>query len=440
MDAAERLIPYSPRRAFVPYHIRQERWACLVAHRRAGKTVATVNDLLARNLANKRPRPVSAYIAPFMRQARQAAWDYLKFYAAPALADQPNETRLAVNLINGGTIQLFGGDNPDALRGMYLDDVVLDEFADMRPGLWTSVVLPALGDRDGAATFIGTPKGHNEFHKVWERAQTDEQWFALMLKASETGLLPAEFLAEAAKSMTTDEYDREFECSFEAAIRGAYYGGEMRAALESGRIGFHPHNPALPVDTAWDIGTHDSTAIWFAQFIGQELRIIDYHEDRGQGVDHYARVLQNKPYSRGRCWVPHDAKVLEWGGGKTRVESMISLGLKPELVPNVSIEDGINAVRLTLPRCTFNASTCEEGVEALRQYRVDEDSKMLDPRTNAPLLKGRPLHDWTSHAADAFRYLCLAYRQEAGLVKPRIENAGTVTLPGIPKAQRRRRI
>lgn len=399
--------------------------------------MATVNDLIARNLQNRRPRPVSAYIAPFMRQARQAAWDYLKHYARPALADVPNETRLSVTLQNGGVVQLFGGDNPDALRGMYLDDVVLDEFADMRPGLWTSVVLPALGDRGGSATFIGTPKGHNEFHDVWKRAQDDPTWFALMLKASETGLLPADFLEEAQGAMTDDEYDREFECSFEAAIRGAYYGKEMRKATEDGRVGFFPHDPALPVETAWDIGTHDSTAIWFAQLIGKELRLVDYYENRGEGVAHYASVLQGRGYRYSKHWVPHDAKVLEWGGGKTRVETMISLNLRPELVPNVSIEDGINAVRLTLPRCTFDEKRCNEGVEALRQYRVDEDSKMLDPRTNEPLLKGRPLHDWSSHAADAFRYLCVAYRQEAGLVKPPIENAGSVML-GPPRVVRKR--
>ena len=213
------IIPYAPRRVFLPFHERKQRFAVGVAHRRCGKTVACINDKIARALKSGREGYRAAYIAPFLRQAKDVAWDYLKRYSHPVLAAPPNESELFVPLINGARIRIYGADNPDALRGGYLDDVTLDEFADMRPGVWGEIIRPMLADRQGSATFIGTPKGKNTFFDLYERVKADpENWFSFLLRASETGLIAQEELSAARIEMTQGQYDQEFECSFDASV------------------------------------------------------------------------------------------------------------------------------------------------------------------------------------------------------------------------------
>jgi hypothetical protein len=206
--------------------------------------------------------------------------------------------------------------------------------------------------------------------------------------------------------MTPEQYEQEFECSFEAAIMGAYFGKEVAEAERQGRITAVEPDPDLPVNTAWDLGMGDSTSIWWWQVAGREIRIIDHYENNGQSLEHYADVIAERGYRRGKDWVPHDAKVRELGTGRTRVETLASLKLNPVLVPDHKIMDGINAARVTFPRIWFDADRCEAGIECLRQYRADYDDK-----TRA--FKDAPKHDWTSHAADAFRYLCMAWREMA---------------------------
>ncbi len=351
----------------------------------------------------KRPDPRFAYVAPLYRQAKDVAWNYLKRLTAP-IGGEANESELRVDLPGGARIRLYGADNPDSLRGIYLDGVVLDEYADMRPSVWGEIIRPMLSDRKGWAVFIGTPKGRNEFYDLWERAQQDPAWFSLMLRASESGLIDAEELNDARRTMTPEQYEQEYECSFEAAILGAYFGKEMAQAEREGRITSVPYEPSLPVYTAWDLGVGDSTAIWFFQVLGDEIRVIDHYENHGQGLGHYAGELSSKPYVYGKDFVPHDAKVKELGSGKTRVETLISLGRKPDLVANHKVIDGINGARLTLAKCYFDREKCKDGLEALRQYRTDFDEKL---RT----FKDKPRHDWASHSADAFRYLAMAYRE-----------------------------
>lgn len=384
--------------------------------------MACINDLIRGAVKCTNSDPRFAYIAPLYNQAKDVAWAYLKHYAYPLLADRPNETELRVDLLNGARIRLYGADNPDRLRGLYLDGVVLDEYADMHPGVWGEVIRPALSDRAGWAVFIGTPKGRNSFFDVYERAQTDPEWLALMLRASETGLINAEELESARKDMTPEQYAQEYECSFDAAILGAYFGPMIVDAEREGRITAVPHEPSLPVHTAWDLGVGDSTAIWFFQVVGNEIRIIDFYENHGHGVEHYASILKGKPYDYAHDWVPHDARVKEFGSGRTRVETMIGLKLKPKLVPGHKLDDGINAARLTLPRCWFDAVKCRHGLEALRQYRTEYDDK-----TRA--FKNTPKHDWTSHASDAFRYLCMAWRELKGETEtPKGKTLETMTL------------
>jgi len=396
------VIPYRPRDQFKPFHYRGKRWSVLVAHRRCGKTVATINDLVRRASGLKQDHGRFAYVAPFLAQAKEVAWEYLKRYSLPITIDK-NEAELWVELMGGSRIRIHGADNPDRLRGAYLDGVVLDEFADMRAGVFGEVIRPMLADRQGWATFIGTPKGKNEFWRLWKMARSHPDWFALMLKASETGILPISELDAARGDMTPEQYEQEFECSFDAAIIGAYYAREIAASERAGRICDVPVSPDLPVHTAWDLGVGDSTAIWFFQVAGNEVRVVDYYESNNVGLDHYAGVLRERGYRYADDWVPHDAKVRELGTGRTRIETLHALGRRPVLVPDHGLMDGINATRLTLANCWFDATRTAQGLEALRQYRADFDDKLK-------AFKDKPRHDWTSHAADAFRYLAMAWR------------------------------
>lgn len=397
------MLPYEPREVFWPYHDRTQRWACIVAHRRCGKTVACINDIIASAATCKLPHGRYAYIAPFLGQAKEVAWEYLKRFAAPIIQDK-NEGELWVELVTGARIRLHGADNPDRLRGNYLDGAVLDEFGDMRPSIYGEVIRPMLADRLGWVTFIGTPKGRNEFSMIYERSKTTEGWFSAMLRASETGILDVSELESARLDMTPEQYEQEFECSFDAAITGAYFGKEMAEADRDGRIRAVPYDPLLPVHTSWDLGIGDSTAIWFWQVVGPEIRVIDHYENSNQGLPHYAKIIEDKGYRAGVDWVPHDARVRELGTGRTRVETMGELGLAPELVPDHKLGDGINAARLTIARCWFDKVKCAEGIEALRQYRSEFDEKLKT-------FRDKPRHDWTSHSADAFRYMCMAYRE-----------------------------
>lgn len=401
------VIPYAPRRAFMPYHESSKRWRVIVAHRRAGKTVATVNQLIRSALTCDKPNPRSAYVAPLYKQAKDVAWSYLKEFTRPIPGAEANESELRVDLPNGGRVRLYGADNPDGMRGIYLDDCVLDEFADMRPRMLPEIIRPALSDRKGSLTIIGTPRGHNDFHKAYQSALNDNDWYSLLLRASETGLVDAEELAAARKLMTPEQYEQEFECSFDAAIQGAYWGKEMAQAEREGRICDVPVDPSLPVYTAWDLGVKDTTAIWFFQVLAGGINVVDFYEASGVGAEHYVEVLNQRAdeggYKLGFAMVPHDAKVTEWGTGRTRVETITRMGLKPDLVPDHALMDGIQAARLTIPQCRFDRVRCAEGIEGLKQYRAefDEERKVFKPK---------PLHNWASNPADAFRYLAIGWR------------------------------
>lgn len=404
MASSPTVIPYSPRRLLLPYHERRQRWAIIVAHRRFGKTVGSVNDLIRDAVTCPHPHGRFAYIAPYLSQAKEVAWEYLKRFTQP-IATGTNESELWVEVLGKARIRCHGADNPDRLRGAYLDGALCDEYADWRSSVWGEVIRPMLADRQGRATFIGTPKGKNEFFHMWQRAKDrPDEWFSLMLKASETGVLPQSELDDARRDMTPEQYEQEFECSFEAAITGAYYGRELAQASTDGRIGNVPYEPALPVHTAWDLGIGDATAIWFFQVVGREIRVIDYYENHGVGLPHYAATLQSMGYRYGEDWVPHDARVRELGTGRTRIETLHELGRKPRLVPDHKIFDGINAARMTLPQVWFDEAKCFQGIEALRQYRADFDDRLK-------VYRDQPRHDWTSHAADAFRYLAMAWRE-----------------------------
>ena len=307
-------IKYKPRDQFRPFHNRKQRWSVLVCHRRAGKTVATLNDLIRGAVNECKPEGRYAFIFPLRNQAKDTAWRYLRRYAEPLLAKPPNKSELRVDLVNGSMIRLYGADNPDALRGPYLDGVVLDEFGDMKPEVWHEVVRPMLADRRGWATFIGTPKGKNEFFRLYESAKRDPTWFHMMLNASDSGIISSSELADLQREMGEDQYQQEFECSFEAAIKGAFYADEMRTMLAEGRIRPIEIEKEVRVHTAWDLGVSNSTAIWFVQCVGRERRLVDYYEGSGVGLNHYAQVLHDKRIQQGwkygDHYFPHDITVL----------------------------------------------------------------------------------------------------------------------------------
>jgi phage terminase large subunit len=401
---SETTLRLEVRRQLRPLIKTKKRWAVCVAHRRCGKTVAAVQRLILSALACDKPRPRCAYIAPTYSQAKAVAWDYLKAFTR-GIATATHESELRVTLPNEGQVRLYGAENYDALRGIYLDDVVLDEFADMSPEAWT-VIRPTLSDRGGRALFIGTPKGRNEFWRIYDAATRDEAWLTLALRADETGLLAPEELEDARKALTPEQFEQEYLCSFDAAILGSYYGRLLDDAQREGRIAQVPYDPAVRVETWWDLGVGDSTAIWFVQHVHHEIRVIDHYEMTGEGLAHYAKVLERKPYVYSRHIAPHDISVRELGSGKSRLEMARELGIRFEIAPKLSVDDGINAVRMALPRCWFDAQRCARGIEFLRLYRTDYDEKLK-------VFRSKPRHDFTSHTADAFRYGCVARSERA---------------------------
>ena len=404
-------LDYKPRDVFLDFHERQERWSIVVAHRRCGKTVACINDLIYKALMEGKEDGRYAYVAPYYSQAKNIAWDYLQRFAQPVLS-KANQSELWVELITGARIRLFGADNPDALRGLYLDGIVLDEYADMRsPRIWGEIIRPLLADRLGWAVFIGTPKGHNSFWDVYSNALNNPEWYVKTLRASQTELIPASELADAAKMMSQDQYLQEFECDFESAILGAFYGKEMRALTDSGRITNVEHDSLFPVHTAWDLGYSDDTSIWWYQVVHGEIRLLDYHSSNGQPIAFYTGLIQSKEreygYNYGIHWLPHDARAKTLASnGKSIIEQLsVKIPLeKMKIVPSLSLQDGIQASRLALMRAWFDTK-CDDGIECLRQYQreYDEDKKVF---------RDKPRHDWTSHGADAFRMLSIAWREE----------------------------
>jgi phage terminase large subunit len=398
-------LGYRPRRQFEAFHRRKQRWACIVAHRRAGKTVACIMDLIDAALRCKKPDGRFGYVAPTFTQAKDVVWSYLKYYTHQIPQTELRESDLSVILPNGARVRLYGSDNFDRMRGLFFDGVVMDEYADQYPQAWSQVIRPALADRGGSATFIGTPKGRNGFWEIHDRAKRDPEWFSLELRASQTGLLPEDELESARSALTPEQYAQEFECSFDAAILGAYFAKEIAEAENAGRIGDVPVDSTLPVHTAWDLGIGDSTAIWFFQVLGKEVRVVDHYEAHGKGLGHYAGVLEDKGYDYGTDWLPHDGMAREMGTGRSRFETLRALtGRHPRIGRNLSVEDGINAARLTIASAWFDAERCRDGLEALRAYRAE-----FDERTKA--FNNRPRHDWASHSADAFRYLAVAWRE-----------------------------
>ena len=399
------VIPYKPRKHQKEVHNNLKRFNVLVCHRRFGKTVLCINEILKKAMQNTLPRPRYYYLAPTYSMAKRTAWDYLKEYTGVLPNVTYHETELRADLPNGARIQLLGCERPDSLRGLYIDGVILDEVAQMPPRLWTEIIRPALSDREGWMVAIGTPQGHNAFFDLYDYANHQEGWYAKTFKSSETGIISDLELNEAKHLMPDEVYEAEFECSFDSAALGSIYAKGLTKAEEDGRITKVPYETGIKVNTFFDLGMQDKTAIWFVQIKGSAFHIIDYYENSGESLEFYASVLDEKKYLYDTHYLPHDANVRELGTGVSRVETAQSLGMRTSIVPKLSIDDGINAVRMILSRCWFDHEKCKDGLDALRQYRWAVSDKGE--------VKNRPEHSWCSHAADAFRYFAVGNNQSS---------------------------
>ncbi len=395
---------YEPRDPQNKIHraIRDNRFVVCVAHRRMGKTVAAINQLIHSALNNKLANPRYCYIAPTYSQAKRVVFDYLVEFTRP-LGAKVNIAELRVDFM-GRRISLYGSENGDSLRGQYFDGVVLDEIGDQNPKIWNEILRPALSDRKGFCLFIGTPKGNNHFKDLRDRAETAEGWKLLEFKASQTGLIDAQELSSAKNEMGEDKYIQEFECSFDSPVEGSYYGKLMNEAEESNRVGIVPRDDLSKTFTAWDLGMSDSTSIWVCQTVGKEVRLVDYVENHSQSLEWYVNWLRDNNWHKATHILPHDVEVRELGTGRSRKEMLMESGLEIIIAPKLSVADGIQAVRRLLPRCWFNKETTKQGIDCLRNYR-----RVYDEKRN--VFFDTPLHDFASHGSDAFRYLAVGLNE-----------------------------
>ena len=397
-------LSYRPRSHFKPFHGSKKRWRYVVAHRRAGKSVAFINDLIRAALQNPRdvPAPRYAYVGPTFAQAKDLVWNYIKQYTRDLPGTTYLESELTCKLPTGAMITLYGGGQAyNRIRGLYLDGAVLDEYPLISPEALNSVIRPALADYQGFGIVAGTPAGRDHFYDLKVQAEHNlDLWDVFNIPVTETNALAEDEIAEMRRTLTPHQFEREMLCSFEAPVENSYYGDLMVEAKLQGRLTAVPYDPRAKVITAWDLGMKDLTTIWFAQTIGQEIRFIDFLQGSGKGLDYYAARLQEKRYLYGFHLLPHDIKIRELGTGRSRFETLLSLGLEPLIVPDHSVADGIAGVRSVIPISWFDAERCELGIDALRSYHVQ-----MAP--SGGTVRDLPAHTWASHAADAMRYFAM---------------------------------
>jgi len=409
-DVATRTLRYNPRPPFVPMHQRNQRFGSLVCHRRAGKSYSAIHEAIIRALYTPKRDARYAYIAPYRQQSKEIGWLYLKQAARPFIKSEKDirESELRVRLFNGNWITLYGSDNPDALRGIYLDGAILDEFGDCRPNLWHEVILPTLSDRQGWALIAGTPRGKNAFYKLNEHAKQDPDWFQLTLKASESGLLPKKELDMLRGLMSEDQFAQEYECSFDAAVMGTYYASLIAKMEQDGRMDKRNlYDPEQPVNVALDLGFTDSTAIWFWQHRPDGVAMIRYEEAHSQPLQYYFDLFKSLGYQYENVFLPHDARAKTLQTGRSTVEQFLEFfqdtDTNVRIAPNLKVQQGIDAARLVLPHVWFDSEFCSAGWETLRAYRR-KYNEITRQYSDAPL------HDWASNGADSFRYFALVTR------------------------------
>jgi phage terminase large subunit len=382
-----------------------KRIVCVV-HRRAGKSTALLWRGLKRVLTEKKPLPRVVHILPYgVMWSRTGLWDQAVRAADAIPGAEVRKAAMSIRLPNGGIWQAGGADNPDSWRGGYADECIIDEADDTPPSMVPLVIEPMLADRDGVLVRSGTPKGRGLLQGAYDRARTTPGHSSYLLDYRKTGALSEQAIARLRLEMSEEEFAQELECSFESPNSGSYYGKLMQQAEDEGRITHVPHEPTLRVWTAWDLGIDDSTAIWCLQTTrGGQWRLIDYIEGSGEALDYYVGLLRQRNYAYEKHLLPHDAEVRELGSGRSRTETLHGLGVRPtRIVRQHNVADGINAVRMVLPRCWFDAEKCALGIRALRHYRREWHEA-------AQTWRGTPVHDHASHGSDSMRYLALGVR------------------------------
>ena len=384
--------------------------AVLNWHRRAGKDDVALH--WAAVSAIQRPATYW-HMLPQYAQGRKAIWEAVNPHTGMRRIDEafPKEIRkrtdnqtMTIELVNGSMWHVVGSDNYNSLVGSPPAGVVFSEWALADPASW-AYLRPILDENDGWAAWIYTSRGRNHGFTLYQHAKERDAWYAEQLRADVTKLFSDDQLAEAKQEYIElygegpgeALFSQEYYCSFDSAVLGAYYAKLLADAEQDGRIGNVPYDNSLQVETWWDLGVGDATSIWFCQRSGMEIRLIDYYEASGEGLPHYAKVLDRKPYTYSRHVMPHDIKVRELGSGKSRLEIAQSLGFTVEIAPQQGLEDGIQAVRSMIPSCWFDRNKCARGLDALREYRAKYDETRR-------IFSSKPDHNWASHAADAFRY------------------------------------
>jgi len=444
-----------------------------VLHRRAGKTTATLNhhqraaldDEWERNrLRFLEPKFTPAeieellqhrqygHILPMLGQAKSVAWEPLKRIASVVPHAKPNESELSIKYpraaprgrvaipvtglsnpeANSTTVRLFGADNPDGFRGLPFSGVAYDEYSQQPPNIHGEVVSKALADHLGYGVFEGTIKGKNQLYRTYEAAKHDPSWFSLWQDADRTIATEEGGTITAIKRAMEDdlkqiemglmlqsEYDQEWFLSPSAAIKGAYYGKLLEDAIKSGRVRSVPHDPALPVFDVWDLGKGPRMSVGMFQRFGRSVQMIDYHQgNESDGIPQVIAALRERPYVWGKHFAPHDIRSTDIGTGKTRHETAAALGWLFEIVPSMGVDDGINAGRLLFPRLWVDEAKCAQFIDALGQYRQEWDEKK-------GMFRDIPLHDWTSHPADMYRYAAIVEEQMT------VDDRAPLRMPGL---------
>lgn len=376
-----------------------------VMPRRSGKDLTAFNVCIRQCL---RKVCVVYYIFPTFAQAKRVIWDSVTNsgdrildYIPEELIFSKNSQEMKIRFVNGSLLQLVGSDNINSLMGTNPYGVVFSEYSLQDPRAY-SFIRPILAANDGWALFISTPRGRaNHLYSLYEVAQNDPAWKCIKLTLDDTRHISDDRMDQERKEMSEDMIQQEYYCSFDAGIQGSYYARYIdRMRLEK-RICSVVWENGFPVHTAWDIGVRDSTTIIFFQNIGQMVHIIDCYENQKVGLEHYVKILNEKPYSYGKHIAPHDIQVKEFGTGMTRLEKARQLGIRFSVAPSISVMDGIESVRSCLGKVVIDENKCVSLIRSLEQYRQEYDAKNKVYRPN-------PLHDFSSHWCDAMRYLAIS--------------------------------
>lgn len=375
--------------------------AVLVWHRRAGKDTTSMHWTC---YAGHQRVGVYWHMLPEAKQARKVIWDgidkqgrrLIDTVFPKIIRKNTHENEMRIELKCGSIWQLCGSDNYDSLVGANPVGCVMSEYAIARPEAF-EYIRPILAENGGWIVFPYTPRGRNHGAKLYDMARKNPSWFAQILTVDDTQAIPMSAIEEDRKSgMDEAMIQQEYWVSFNAAVRGSYYGALLERADKDKRVTRVPVNPDAFVHTAWDLGIGDATAIWFFQEVGRELWFVDYVENSGVGLGWYINELKSRGYAYGTHILPHDAMVRELGTGVTRQDTLRKLGIRTKIAKKISLADGISAVRQMLPMCYFDLEKCERGLECIRMYRREWDETRQS-------FSDKPLHDWTSHAADAIR-------------------------------------